>query len=115
MTLHATYFAATWAIVIGGLLPGALFLVSYRPAAWMRQEQLDTIGWVVGFIYFYLVTLSGLVAGAHDPTPIVAVAGLGRIGCDIFLWNRFFLHRRLRREFDGQEPRRRAGDAPEVR
>jgi hypothetical protein len=111
VTLHATYFTAVWAIVIGGLVPGVLFLASYRPQAWARQLQLDTLGWVVGFLYFYLVALAGLIAGAHDPAPAVAVVGIGRVGCDIFLWNRFFLHRRLKREFDGAPPHRRVGDA----
>lgn len=112
MTIHVTYFSVVWAEVLGGLIPALLFLATYRPRAWVRQAQVDQIGWVLGYIFFYSYTLVGLALGAKDPRTAIAILSVGRVLVDAFLWNRFFYHRRVRRELEAEDAANdRAGGA----
>lgn len=101
MSWSLGYQVALWAVLAGGLLPGAWFAVSWgrrvrHPMTW---QAFDAGGWVYALLilYFYSVAVY-LIYGVPIPTePAIAVARLALgLLLDAVLIGRALAWRRLR-------------------
>lgn len=67
------YWPLWWAVVVGGLLPSAYFVATWRPARRWSTRQLDTGGWVPVIAVLYLLAgVRGLLGLNRLPETIAS-------------------------------------------
>lgn len=87
----SVYYPIWWAVVLGGLIPAAYFMWTYRPQHRFSARQLDAGGWVPIIAALYLLSVVNTLLGRNEP-PESAIAGSIALsigaGIDAMLWLR---------------------------
>lgn len=108
---NTLYYPIWWAVVIGGLLPSAYFIATWRPSRRWSTRQLDTGGWVPVIAALYLsAAVRGLLGDVHAPDTLAAgvIPLTIGVGIDAVLWLRAVRWARFRRH--PTHPLRRSTD-----
>lgn len=99
------YFPLLWLVLVGGLVPGLFFAVTFWPRRSRLHDAIDVAGLVVLVIVLYAWSALTIVLGTPRPTSTVsAVFGLVLgAAIDAALWVRAIRWWRLRHEFNQQK------------
>lgn len=93
------YFPLLWIVIVGGIVPGLFFAVTFWPRRSRLNDAIDVAGLVVVVLALYLWSAMTMIGGAKEPTStLAAVVGLVLgAAIDVTLWVRAVRWWRVRR------------------
>lgn len=108
--MSSWYFPVLWATIIGGLVPGVYFAVTFRPR-WRRLVAgIDAGGLAIVVVLLYLRSAAAVLSGVAQPDLGTAAINLSfALVVDALLWIRAVVWWQMRRKTRGH-PHRRATD-----
>lgn len=106
------YFPILWATMIGGLIPGGYFIVTFRPRLSRLGDGVDAGGWAIVIMLLYVRSVIMLLLGARIPEVGAGVVNVAfGAAVDALLWLRAVRWHRLRRDVkQGAHPFTRSTD-----
>ena len=94
------YRVILWAVIIGGLVPGFIYLATFRPYRRFSVTHIDASGWVPLIMVLYVIAAIDTALGINDGPQSwgEAIPGLLLgVAIDAALWLRLVRWHRFRR------------------